>query len=64
MFCDLAGLGRIGDEDALGEPISSGKGLSGLPEESHDDKLSNLFVEFIYDIVSNREVEKFGRPHL
>lgn len=58
------GLGRIGDEVAFGEPISSGRGLSGMSEESHDDRLSNLFEVFIHAIVSNNEVEKFGRPHL
>ena len=56
--------GRIGEEVAFGEPISSGKGLSGVSEELHDDRLSNLLVEVMHAIVSKSEVEKFGSPHL
>ena len=55
LFLDLLGGGRIGEEVAFGEPISSGKGLSGVSEELHDDRLSNLLVEVMHAIVSKSE---------
>ena len=48
----------------LGSQYLLGGGPRGISEELYDDRLSNLLVELIHAMVSNREVEKLGSPHL
>ena len=51
----------MGEEAALGGSMLSGTGLSG---SDRDDKVSNRLDTSKEAVVSNKDVEKLGIPHL